>query len=71
MKKTLYMYFNTSGDTVVSLSVDDPRDNINAIDIRTAMDSIIAGDVIYTSKGSIVSAHSAKIVEQKVTEIAI
>ena len=71
MKKTLYMYFKTSGDTVVGMSVDDPRDNINAIEIKTAMDSIVAGDVIYTSKGSIVSAHSAKIVEQTVTEIEI
>ena len=71
MSKKLYMYFkNTNGGTV-SLSVDDPREDLSALEVKTAMESIVASDVLESSKGKITTAYAAKVVEQTVTELEI
>lgn len=71
MKKTLYMYFKTSGDRTVSMAIDNARDDLTALEVKSAMNDIVMADVIETDSGKIMSAHSAKIVEQSVTALEI
>lgn len=69
--RKLYMYFKNTNGSTVSLSVDDPRKNLSALEVKAAMDSIIAANVLESKTGKITSAYAAKVVEQTVTELEI
>ena len=43
--KRLVMVFKTDADTNVSLSIDNPKDNLQESAIKSAMELIIAKDV--------------------------
>ena len=69
--KKLYMSFKSSSDATLSLVIDDPREDLTALEVKAAMDAIINTDVLGSKKGKITSVHAAKIVEQTVTELEI
>lgn len=67
-KKRLLMTFKTASDKKISISVDNPRDNISEQEIKTAMTTILAKDIFKPGGESLASMVEAKIVETATTE---
>ena len=45
VNKKLIMTFKTTDDKTVSLSIDDPRDDINETEIKDAMDLVVSKNI--------------------------
>ena len=60
--KRLLMTFKTSDDKKVSLSIDDPREDITEGEIKSAMDLVIAKNIFAPNGADIVQAVDAKVV---------
>lgn len=67
-KKRLLMTFKTDSDKKVSISVDNPRDNVTEAEIKTAMTTVLAKDIFKPGGESLTSLVEAKIVETATTE---
>ena len=65
----LEMFFNDVAEQKVKVSIDDPRIDLIASDIETAMLSVISSDVFVTSNGALVSIAGAQIVTVNVNEL--
>ncbi len=71
MTKKLQMVFKNSNNSNITLSIEDPRDDVNALEVKTAMDQIVVKDVFESKTGKIASALSAKIIATEITELEI
>ena len=60
--KRLLMTFKTSDDKKVSLSIDDPREDITESEIKDAMDLVVSKNIFAPNGADIVSAVEAKVV---------
>ena len=68
VKKKLMMTFKTDEDKNVSISLDDPRDNIAEQEIHDAMNIVLNNDIFAPNGETLVSLVGAKIVETGTTE---
>ena len=68
VKKKLMMTFKTDEDKNVSISLDDPRDNITEQGIQDAMNIILNNDIFAPNGETLVSLVGAKIIETGTTE---
>jgi len=68
VKKKLLMTFKTTDDKNVSISVDNPREDITEEEISNAMRVILDKDIFYPNGSTFVSLVGAKIVETGTTE---
>ena len=66
--KRLIMTFKTTDDKKVSLSVDNPREDITEAEIKAVMDLIVEKNIFAPSGEDIISAKEAKIVQTETTE---
>ncbi len=66
MAKTLRMIFNTVDNDQMVLSVADPKDDITAAEVESAMNAIIATDAFVAGP---VAIDSAEIVDRTVIEL--
>jgi len=60
------MIFNTVDDKQFVLSVADPKDNLTAAEVESAMNAILATDAFVAGP---VSINSAEIVDREVIEL--
>ena len=60
--KGLVMTFKTTDDKKVSLSVDNPREDITESEIKDAMDLVVSKNIFAPNGADIVSAVEAKVV---------
>ena len=60
--KRLLMTFKTTDDKKVSLSVDNPREDITESEIKDAMDLVVSKNIFAPNGADIVSAVEAKVV---------
>ena len=60
--KRLVMTFKTTDDKKVSLSVDNPREDITESEIIDAMDLVVSKNIFAPNGADIVSAVEAKVV---------
>ena len=60
--KKLVMTFLTDEDRKVSLSIDDPRGNVNENEIKECMDLIVSRDVFAPNGEALVKVIEAKVV---------
>ena len=60
--KRLVMTFKTTDDKKVSLSVDNPREDVTESEIKDAMDLVISKNIFAPNGADIVSAVEAKVV---------
>ena len=60
--KRLVMTFKTTDDKKVSLSVDNPREDITESEIKEAMDLVVSKNIFAPNGADIVSAVEAKVV---------
>lgn len=64
MSKKLTMSFTTTGGNKTSMTVEDPKDSLDASTVRTAMENLIAVDVFHKAEGDDLAAiKGASIVE--------
>jgi len=66
--KKLIMTFKSSDDKKVSISVDNPRENLTESEIKEAMDTIIEKNIFSPNGGSLVSVVCAKVVQTDTTD---
>lgn len=69
MAKTLQLYFSTTEDKKVTLTVDAPRADLAEEEVKAAMQTIIDADVFEIEAASFGSIIGAKIVERTVTDL--
>ena len=60
--KRLVMTFKTTDDKKVSLSVDNPREDITESEIKDAMDLVVSKNIFAPNGADLVSAVEAKVV---------
>ena len=68
IKTKLLMTFKSSDDKKVSITVDNPREDLTETEIKEAMNTIIEKDIFSPNGGSLVSAVSAKAVQTDTTD---
>ena len=68
IKKKLMMTFKTDEDKNVSISIDDPRENLNETEIKNVMQLILEKDIFSIGGTSIVDLVEAKIVQTDTQE---
>ncbi|HPZ43573.1 MAG TPA: DUF2922 domain-containing protein [Bacillota bacterium] len=67
--QTLRMTFLNQANRNVTLSLDNPRDNLTAAEVQGVMDTIIAKNIFTSSGGDLVSKVSASIIDTTTTEL--
>ena len=67
-KKRLVMSFRNELDRVVSISVDDPREDITELEIKEFMQMVVEKKVFNPNGAEIVAAVEAKVVVTDTTE---
>ena len=60
--KRLVMTFKTDDDKKISLSVDDPREDVSEAEIKSAMDLVVDKNIFAPGGADIVEAIEAKVV---------
>ena len=63
IKKKLMMTFKTDEDKSISISIDNPRENLNESEIKNVMQLILEKDIFSINGASIVELVEAKIVQ--------
>ena len=66
--KRLVMTFKTTDNKKVSLSVDNPREDITESEIKDAMDLVVSKNIFAPNGGDIVATVEAKVVVTDTTE---
>lgn len=68
IKKKLIMSFKTLSNKKISISVDDPRENLTESEIKTAMNTILSKNIFKVNGEDLDSLVEAKVVETGTTE---
>ena len=68
IKKKLIMSFKTDEDKNTSISIDDPRENLNETEIKNVMQLILEKDIFSINGASILDLVEAKIVQTDTQE---
>ncbi|MFR3566670.1 MAG: DUF2922 domain-containing protein [Paraclostridium sordellii] len=66
--KRLVMSFKNTLGRVVSISVDDPREDVTEAEIKKVMDMIVEKNIFVSNGADIVEAVEAKVVVTDTTE---
>lgn len=69
MAKTMQLNFNTATGKKVTLTVDEPRADLTAQSVESAMQAIIASGVFEVDGAPLETAVSARVIERNVTEL--
>ena len=67
LKKKLVMTFKSSDDKKISLTVDNPREDLNEEEVKTAMELIIEKNIFAPGGADLASLVSAKVVQTDTT----
>ncbi|WNS75235.1 DUF2922 domain-containing protein [Bacillus sp. DTU_2020_1000418_1_SI_GHA_SEK_038] len=67
MAKSLELTFVTDSGKLSRLSIDNPKEPIDPVAVKLAMEQIVAADVFQTMNGNLVSAKEARVIERNVT----
>lgn len=69
MSKTLQLTFQTEGGSKSTISMNDPKEDLDALTLRAAMEDLVQSGVFVTKEGAYAAPYAAKYVERTVTEI--
>lgn len=67
VQKRLDMRFRNQAGRLVTLRVDDPKDDLTAAEVQAAMQVIINANIFTSSGGDLVDIDSARIVQTDTT----
>ncbi|WP_026678399.1 DUF2922 domain-containing protein [Fictibacillus gelatini] len=71
MAKTLALQFLNRDKKTVTVTLDAPKEPVDAAAVKAAMDTIIAQNVFSSSGGDFVEKKGAQIVDRSVSEISL
>lgn len=71
MGKTLVMNFLTAGGKKTSISFKNVKDDLNPVDVSSAMDTVIEKNIFMTSSGEIKFKDSAHLEDKVIQELSI
>jgi hypothetical protein len=71
MSKTLAMSFLNEGGKKISIRVNNVRDDITEVEVKTAMDVIIAKNVFTSTGGDLKTKDSAELIDKNSTEFKV
>lgn len=71
MAKTLELQFVTDSGQSSNIFLDAPKEPIDQVAVKSAMETIIASDAFYSAKGKLVAVKGARVIERNVTEYEI
>jgi hypothetical protein len=66
MAKTLELIFETAAGKVVTLSVEEPRENVTSAQLLAGMQSIIAQNVFEVEGSPFALAKGARVIERNI-----
>jgi hypothetical protein len=69
MAFVLEMQFNTVDGKNFTLSVDEPRVDLTALEVETGMQALLASDAFHVNGANLASVNQARIIERNVTEL--
>lgn len=69
MAKTLQLQFETDNGKELTLSVDEPRENLTREEIEAGMQSLINSNAFHVDSFSLSAIKGAKVVERNVSAI--
>lgn len=67
--QVLKMVFATPLNKQVTLSLNNPKDNLTAAEVQAVMDTIIAKNIFMTSNGKLTAKVSARIIDTTTNEL--
>ncbi|MBS3969928.1 MAG: DUF2922 domain-containing protein [Clostridia bacterium] len=70
IKRLELQFFNEAG-TRVTLGLVDPREDLTDVEVKEAMEAILAGDVFTSPRGDLAAIAGARIVAREVTEFSV
>ncbi|TWT08126.1 DUF2922 domain-containing protein [Planococcus sp. CPCC 101016] len=71
MAKSLELIFTTAAGKDVTLTVDEPRDNVTDAELLAGMQAIITQNIFEVEGSSFASVKGARIVERNVVEYQV
>lgn len=71
MTKRLELLFTTEAGTSATISVDSPKEPVDAQAVSAAMDEILASNVFFSAQGNFTAKRGARLVERNVESIEI
>lgn len=70
-KSRLELIFRTDVNKKARISIDNPKEDLTEVEIRSCMENIIAKDIFKPKSGSFVGIEGARIVTTGVEEIEL
>ncbi|MDN7245692.1 DUF2922 domain-containing protein [Planococcus shenhongbingii] len=71
MAKTLELVFETTAGKEVTLSVEEPRENLTPLELQTGMQTIITHNIFEVEGSAFATAKAARIVERNVVDYQV
>ena len=68
MTQVLELKFDTANGKSMTITVDNPKVNLSAIEVEAAMQTIITSNIFHNNGSSLVAVNHARIVERTVSE---
>ena len=68
MAKTIELQFVTELGKPASLSIENPKEPVNPVEVKTAMEAIIASNAFFTGNGDLTAISGARVIDRNVTE---
>lgn len=69
MTQVLELKFDTANGKSMTLTVDQPKADLTALEVENVMQTIISSNIFHNSGSSLVAINQARIVERSVSEI--
>ena len=67
--QTLRMVFRNQAGRNVTITLDNPRDNLTAAEVEAAMDLVIARNIFTSSGGDLVSKQDIRIIDSATNDL--
>lgn len=71
MEKSLELQFVNQQGKVVRIAIDNPVEPVNAQQVSSVMDTIIAANIFTSSGGDLIGKQGARLLQRNVTEVAL
>jgi len=71
MEKSLELQFVNQQGKLARIVIDHPVEPVNAQQVSTVMDTIIAANIFTSSGGDLVGKQGARLLQRDVTEVAL
>ncbi|MDN4492453.1 DUF2922 domain-containing protein [Ureibacillus aquaedulcis] len=69
MTQVLELKFDTSNGKTLTLTVNEPKENLTPAEVEGVMQTIITSDIFQSTGSSLIGINQARIVERTVSEI--